>query len=199
MLGLSLMASAQSLVPGNPKAGKAKSSVCAACHGADGNSTNAQFPKLAGQNATYIVKELQDYKSGARKNPIMSVQAKGLSKQDMQDIAVYFASQRIKIGETDPKLVKTGRRVYLGGDIDSGAPACAACHSPTGQGNAAAVYPALRGQHAAYIVAQLKEFASGKRDNSPKKMMSYVASHLDAKQMKAVASYVQGLHAASGG
>lgn len=179
---------------GNIAAGKKKAVACAACHGADGNSQSPQFPKLAGQNANYLIKQLKDFKSGARKNPIMSGMAAGLSEQDMEDVAAYFSSQTMTIGSADPKLVSKGRRLYLGGNAGESTPACAACHNPEGQGNPPAAYPRLSGQYAQYIESQLKAFADGNRDNSPKHMMHYVASHLSDDQIQAVASYLEGLH-----
>jgi cytochrome c553 len=178
---------------GNAAAGQKKAAtVCAACHGADGNSASGQFPKLAGQNAGYIVQQLQDFKSGKRQNPIMSAQAKGLSDQDMQDVAAWFSSQQVHPGEADAGLVKAGETLYRGGDKNAQIPACAACHGPDGAGNAPMKVPALAGQHAEYVISQLQAFASGARKNP---MMDVIAGRLDADQMKAVASYIEGLHA----
>ncbi len=176
---------------GNADAGKAKAAVCAACHGADGNSVNAQFPKLAGQNASYIIQELERFKSGYRKNPIMSGMAAGLSTQDMQNLAAWFSSQKVETGNADPSLVKAGEALYRGGDQASDTPACLACHGPDGAGNDPMKIPALAGQHAEYVVSQLQAFASGTR-SSP--MMNPIASRLTPAQMHAVASYIQGLH-----
>ncbi|HKT31055.1 MAG TPA: c-type cytochrome [Gammaproteobacteria bacterium] len=176
---------------GNAAAGQAKSATCAACHGADGNSVSPQFPKLAGQNADYIVRELQRFKSGERKNPIMQPMAAPLSTQDMEDLAAWFSSQTVQPGEADPNLVKTGAAVYRGGDAESGVPACLACHGPDGAGNGPMLIPALAGQHAAYVVSQLQAFADGSR-KSP--MMDTIAARLTPTQMQAVASYIQGLH-----
>ena len=175
----------------NAAAGQAKSATCAACHGADGNSVSPQFPKLAGQNADYIVRELQRFKSGERKNAIMQPLAAPLSTQDMEDLGAWFSSQTVKPGEADPSLVKAGGAVYRGGDIASGVPACLACHGPDGAGNGPMLIPALAGQHAAYVVNQLQAFADGSR-KSP--MMDTIAARLTPAQMQAVASYIQGLH-----
>ncbi|MGH8401454.1 MAG: c-type cytochrome [Gammaproteobacteria bacterium] len=176
---------------GDAAAGQKKATVCAACHGADGNSASGQFPKLAGQSAGYIVAQLQNFKSGKRQNPIMSGQAMGLSEQDMQDVAAYFSSQELRPGEADAGLVKAGESLYRGGDQSAQIPACAACHGPEGAGNAPMLVPALTGQHAEYVVSQLQAFASGAR-KSP--MMDTIAARLSADQMKAVASYIEGLH-----
>lgn len=176
---------------GDAAAGQKKASTCAACHGADGNSASGQFPKLAGQSADYIVRELQRFKTGERKNPIMAGMAAGLSEQDMQNVAAWFASQSVRPGEADPGLVKAGEALYRGGDKSAQIPACAACHGPDGAGNAPMLAPALSGQHAEYVVSQLQAFASGDR-KSP--MMDTIAARLSAEQMKAVASYIEGLH-----
>ncbi len=179
---------------GNAAAGKTKAAVCAACHGADGNSVNPQFPKLAGQNANYLVEQLQDFKSGKRRNAIMSGMAASLSVQDMQDIAAWFSSQTVQPGEANPSLVTIGQQVYRGGDRESGVPACLACHGPDGVGNPPMKIPQLAGQHAAYVVAQLQAYASGQRTTDPHKMMETIASRLSDAQMQAVASYIEGLH-----
>jgi cytochrome c553 len=176
---------------GDAAAGQAKAATCAACHGADGNSTSPQFPKLAGQNANYIVQELKRFKSGYRKNPIMAGMAASLSEQDMQNLAAWFSSQTVKTGVADPSLVKSGEALYRGGDKDSGVPACMACHGPDGAGNAPMPIPALAGQHADYVVSQLQAFAGGARKSV---MMDPIASRLTSAQMQAVASYIQGLH-----
>lgn len=191
VLGTFAFASNNVAAAGDAAAGQQRAAACAACHGPDGNSASGQFPKLAGQNAGYIVKQLQDFKSGARKNPIMAGMAAGLSEQDMQNVAAWFSSQTVRPGEADPGLVKAGEALYRGGDKSAQVPACAACHGPDGAGNAPMLVPALAGQHAEYVVAQLQAFASGER-KSP--MMDTIAARLSASQMKAVASYIEGLH-----
>ena len=193
--GLSLFALNAS-ADGDAAAGKSKAAVCGACHGADGNSTSAQFPKLAGQNASYIAAQLADFKSGKRENPIMGPQAKGLSDQDMQDVAVYFAAQQRQTGEADPGLVKQGEQLYRNGNKDENVPACLACHSPDGAGNFLMKVPALAGQHAGYVVAQLQAYAAATRTTDPNKMMEGIAARLSPAEMQAVASYIEGLHAA---
>jgi cytochrome c553 len=197
MTALVLGASALALnasAGGSADAGKNKAAVCAACHGADGNSASPAFPKLAGQNASYIAQQLADFKSSKRQNPIMAGQAQGLSEQDMQDVAAYFSSQAIHTGEADPGLVKQGERLFRAGNHDENVPACLACHSPDGVGNPSMKVPALDGQHAAYVVAQLQAYAAGTRTTDPSKMMETIASHLTPAEMQAVASYVEGLH-----
>lgn len=181
------------LVAGDASAGKEKAATCAGCHGADGNSANPIWPKLAGQHAKYLVKQLQDFKAGDRKNATMAPMAAPLSEQDMQDLAAYFSAQQIKLGEADPKLVDAGEKIYRGGNKTSGVSACMACHGPDGAGNPAANFPHLAGQHAAYIENQLKAFRSGERANDYGKMMRNIASKMTDHEIKAVASYIQGL------
>lgn len=190
-------ASAASLVEGNAKAGKAKAGTCAGCHGADGNSASGQFPKLAGQHASYIVEQLKLFKSGKRKNAIMKGMASGLSEQDMKDLAVYFSQQKTTLGVADPKLVERGRELFRGGDAEAGIPACSGCHGPTGMGNPAADYPRISSQQTQYIIAQLTAYRDGKRGNYPKgTIMQGVASKLTDEDIRSLASYVSGLHEA---
>ena len=187
-------ASGQNTPAVSAAAGQTKAATCAACHGADGNSVSPQFPKLAGQNPEYIVEQLENFKSGKRKNAIMQPMAASLSTQDMQDLAAWFSSQTVKPGEADPGLVKAGEALYRGGDSESGVPACLACHGPDGAGNPPMKIPQLAGQHLEYVVAQLQAYASGQRTTDPNKMMETIASRLTPAQMQAVASYIQGLH-----
>jgi cytochrome c553 len=176
---------------GDPAAGKAKAAVCAACHGVDGNSTNPEWPKLAGQGAPYLFKQLTAFKAGKRQNPIMQGQVATLSEQEMRDLAAYFASQQIQVGAANPEAVTLGERLYRGGNADKGIPACMGCHGPAGAGNPAALYPALGGQHAQYVVNQLKAYAEGQRQQL---MMSDIAARMSKKEMEDVASYIQGLY-----
>jgi cytochrome c553 len=181
------------LAAGDPTAGKAKSTTCAACHNADGNSAVAQYPKLAGQSADYLVKQLQEYKSGARVNAIMVGMVAPLSPQDMEDLAAYFSSQQIARGAADPALAPAGEAIFRGGNLTSGVAACSACHGAVGAGNPAAKFPALAGQHAEYVETQLKAFRAMERANDAGQMMRGVAAKLTDPEIKAVASYVQGL------
>ena len=181
------------LAAGDPTAGKAKSAVCAACHNADGNSTVTQYPKLAGQSADYLVKQLQEFKSGARVNAIMVGMVAPLSPQDMEDLAAYFSSQQVARGAADPALAPAGEAMFRGGNLTSGVAACAACHGATGAGNPAAKFPALAGQHAEYVELQLKAFRTMERANDAGQMMRGVAAKMTDPEIKAVASYVQGL------
>lgn len=189
-------ASAQSLVDGDADAGKAKSITCAACHGAEGNSANPLWPNLAGQHAKYIVNQLGAFKEGKRVNALMSSQAMLLSEDDMANLAVYYegltrATQPI----ADPDLLDRGEALYRAGNAETGVAACIACHGPKGVGNAAAQYPSLSGQHAAYTEKTLKDYRSGERQSvAGNNAMNDIASKLTDDEIKALASYVQGLH-----
>ena len=183
-----------SVAAGNAEAGKAKSVSCAACHGADGNSMNPTWPKIAGQSASYIVKQLADFKAKKRNDPLMSFQASALSAQDMDDLGAYFASQTGSQGGADEKLAAAGAKLYRGGNKAKGVAACIACHGPTGAGNPAAKFPKLSGQHAAYVEKAMKDFRAGSRSNDMNKMMQNVAVKMSDKEIKAVASYISGLH-----
>jgi cytochrome c553 len=171
---------------------------CASCHGADGNSAAPQFPSLAGQPADYVVAQLKAFQAGARKNDMMAPMAQGLSEAHMADIAAYFASQAPKGGAADPNLVALGQTLYRAGNAESGVPACMACHGPAGKGMAGAGFPALAGQHAEYVLAQLKAFKDGTRGAGAEGVMAAmgdVAKRLTDEEAAAVANYVQGLKA----
>lgn len=188
-----LFGSVSAFAAGDAAAGKQKAATCAACHGADGNSSNAQYPKLAGQHASYLYKELMNFKHGQRVNAIMQGMVSGLSDQDMQNLAAYFSQQTMKPGVADPKLVAQGETLYRGGDPQRGIPACSGCHGPAGRGNPLARFPRLAGQHAEYLASQLKMFRSMQRHNDPNGMMRGVAANMTDQQIAAVASYIQGL------
>ena len=198
LLVLALTASAVALhaYADDADAGKSKAAVCGACHGMDGNSASPQFPKLAGQNASYIQAQLSNFKSGKRQNAIMQGQAASLSDQDMAAVAAYFSAQKVSIGEAEAGQVKTGEQIYRNGNKDSNVPACLACHGPTGAGNLPMKVPALAGQHSAYVVAQLQNYANGSRTTDPNKMMETIAARLTPAEMQAVAAYIEGLHGA---
>lgn len=193
-LFVALAWSGNAAAAGNKEAGQAKSSTCMACHGMDGNSANPEWPSLAGQHSSYIVKQLKHFKSAERNNPLMMPMAMTLSDQDMEDLAVYFAAQAPRpTGETEPGKLKLGERLYRGGDASRGLPACAGCHGPTGAGIAGALYPRIGGQHATYAAAQLRAYKSGARATDPNGMMRSVATRLAEQEIDAVASYLQGL------
>ncbi|MDQ2695870.1 MAG: cytochrome c4 [Pseudomonadota bacterium] len=178
---------------GDPAAGKDKAAACAACHGADGNSASGQWPKLAGQHADYLVKQLQNFKSGDRVNATMNGMAAPLSDQDIEDLAAYFASQQPTRGEANPELVEVGQQLFRGGNLANGVPACMACHGANGAGNPAAKFPALAGQHAEYTASQLQAFRALQRANDAGQMMRNIAQKMTDQEIQAVASYVQGL------
>lgn len=181
-------------VDGDAEAGKSKIATCTACHAADGNSPLAINPKLAGQNASYLLAQLKHFKSGARENAVMKGMVAPLSEQDMKDIAVYYSEQSIKTGAADEDLVALGESVYRGGDKETGIAACTGCHGPAGKGNPGALYPALAGQHAEYIAAQLYAYRKELRTNPMAETMQSVALHMTDKEIDAVASYIEGLY-----
>ena len=193
LAGLAVGVATSVWADGNVEAGKTKSATCAACHGADGNSVNPEWPKLAGQHPNYIIKELNEYKNDKRANATMSPMAKPLSEQDMADLAAYFSSQAKKLGEADQTKVGLGEQVYKGGNNATGVAACAACHGPTGAGNPAANFPSLNGQHATYVKAQLLNFRSGARANDAGRMMRNVAAKMSDAEIDSVAEYIAGL------
>ena len=183
------------IAEGSVEAGKRKSVTCAACHGADGNSVNPAWPRLAGQNQRYLIEQLEDFKDGNRQDPLMTPQAMMLSAQDIADLAVYYEAQESGHGEADPALVSLGQKIYRAGVVGEAIiPACYACHGPNGHGVAPAGYPALGGQHAAYTEAQLRAFRSGARRTDADQQMRNVAARLSDEEIIAVASYLQGLH-----
>lgn len=178
---------------GNAEAGKAKSVTCAACHGVDGNSAAPNFPKLAGQHADYLYKQLKQYKSGDRKNAVMAGMVAALSEEDMLNLAAYYAAQQPTIGIAAEEQIALGESIYRAGNAASGVSACAACHGPAGVGNPMANFPRLSGQHALYTAEQLKYFRSGTRANDAGSMMRSIAKKMTDAEIEAVSQYVQGL------
>ena len=176
---------------GDPAKGKALSQTCAVCHGVDGNSMNPIWPNLAGQHAAYIVRQLQDFKEGERNNAQMSPMAANLSEEDMQHLAADYASQKAEKGTGKPESLELGEKIYRYVDAEAGIAGCMACHGPAGEGNPAALYPALSSQHAAYTAAQLKMFKAGERGNA---VMQAIAKPMTDAQIEAVSNYIQGLH-----
>jgi cytochrome c553 len=185
---------------GDAAAGKSQTAVCGACHGADGNSMVPTFPKLAGQGEKYLLKQLKDIRDGSRPIPTMAGQLDGKSNQDLADIAAYFASQTSTGGQTKPELMALGEKIYRSGIPDRHVAACTACHSPSGKGNAPAGFPALSGQHAEYIAAQLiayrkgYEDATGRTNDGDTKIMRTTAFGLSDMEIEAVSSYASGLY-----
>ena len=183
--------------PAAPKAkpdlvkGQASYAVCASCHAADGNSGTPVNPKLAQQHPEYLVKQLQEFKSGKRANAVMAGFAAGLSEDDMKNISFWLASQKAKPGfAKDKELVALGERIYRGGVAERGITACAGCHSPNGAG-IPAQYPRLGGQHAEYTASQLTQFRDGIRKNNL--IMTQAAARLNDREIKALADYIAGL------
>jgi len=180
---------------GDPAAGQAKAAACVACHGQGGNSTNPAWPKIAGQHAQYIAKELRDLKAGkARNNALMAPIVAGLDEQDMKDLAAYFATQPMQGGYAIEEYVDLGEKLYRSGNFQSGFAACMSCHGPTGSGNPLGRIPRLSGQHAEYTATQLKAFRSRDRSNDPYGTMRDVAKRMTDEEIRAVSEYVSGLH-----
>lgn len=180
---------------GDAARGAQKVQVCAACHGADGNSTNPDWPKLAGQHAGYIAKQLGDFKAGtARSNAQMTGMVAALTPEDMADIGAYYAGQTSTGGYVSEQMLELGRSIYLGGVKDTKVPACYACHGPTGAGNPLGDIPVVSGQYAKYAAAQLLAFRSGTRSNDPSAMMQGAVRGLSDQEIQAVAEYMAGLH-----
>ncbi len=217
VLGATSFGVANENIKGDAKAGETKSAVCTACHGVGGTGVNPDWPRLAGQGEKYIFKQLTDFKSGARKDPVMAGQVAALSEQDMADLAVYFSQQKPKYdiammpkdAEVAESLLKHGEQLYRGGDLERSITACTACHGPAGRGVSPSAYPALSGQYAKYVTKQLKDFNLGAnihnqastvnvaaltyRDNDNGRMMRDNAGKLTDKDIEALANVIQGL------
>ena len=183
----------------NADAAAIATKVCAACHGADGNSSIPANPNLAGQHASYLLKQLNNFKASAdgkpalRQNAVMNGMAAPLSADEVKALAQYFSKQTLKPAVAkDEKLATEGRTLWRAGDMKKGVPACAGCHGVAGAG-LPAQYPSLAGQHPEYIVAQLQQFRDGVRANDPEGMMRMIAAKMTDKQMAAVAEYAAGL------
>lgn len=179
---------------GNAEAGKTKAAVCIACHMADGNSVNPPWPKLAGQHADYLHKQMAFFKSGARVEPLMAPMVAPLSDEDMADLSAFFSTQTIAQGQADPAQVELGERLYRAGNSQTGVAACSGCHGPAGKGNPGASFPSLHGQHAVYLEKAIKDFRSGTRTTDPNRMMRDIAAKLSDAEIAAVTQYIQGLH-----
>ena len=189
-------------------AGKEKSEACVSCHGDNGNSIVSTFPKLAEQHSSYLIKQLQAFKSGDRKNPMMSAIASGLSEEDMVDIATYYADQKISSNELPilnqtqdddenedknsnskvdiQTIIAQGADLYRNGDLTREVSACIACHGPLGEGNKTAAFPALKSQHADYLIQTLTDFKSGARTSNPDNMMHMIAKKMTDEEIKAL-------------
>jgi cytochrome c553 len=206
LLSLGLVAMSPAMAAGDASAGQSKSAVCAACHGADGNSVNPAWPKIAGQGEKYLLKQLRDVKSGERTIMEMTGIVANLTDQDFQDLAAYYASGTMQLSGAsadDAELLAEGEDLFRGGDIERGVAACIGCHSPTGQGNAPAGFPRLSGQHADYISTQLHAFrtgaddptnASARTNDGDSRIMRDVAGMLSDRQIRALANYIAGVN-----
>lgn len=194
LLAATASANEPAAAPAKPdlaKGGALSSQVCAACHTADGSRGSPANPILAGQHPEYLAKQLAEFKSGKRKNAVMSGMAAPLSEEDMRNVAAFYASKTAKPGFAKNKdTVALGEKIWRGGIADRSIPACAACHGPTGAG-IPAQYPRLAGQHGDYVEAQMVAFRSGTRSNNP--VMAGVAAKMNDKEIKAVSDYVAGL------
>jgi cytochrome c553 len=189
--------------PAKPDLAKAQQivgEVCAACHGADGNSVSPSNPSIAGQHADYLTLQLMHFQSGIRVNAVMQAMVAKLAPEDMRALGLFFAQQKPKPSAAkDPELVAAGQKIFRGGNAGTGVPACAACHSPDGAGIPAR-YPRVGGQYADYTLAQLKAFKAGDRgaDKEGKdvngKVMAQIASRMSEREMQAAAEFASGLH-----
>ncbi len=183
-----------SYAQGDAEAGKAASATCSGCHGADGKALTPDYPNLAGQHASYIAKQLTAYRDGERVNQLMSPMAAALSDQNILDLAAYYAEMTPIKGAAEEDNLTLGQNIYRGGVTGADIASCTGCHGPSGKGNPAAAYPVLSGQNKAYLVAQLKLFRSGERNNDPNEMMRSLAHRLSDAEIDALANYASGLH-----
>ena len=189
------MTASVQVLAGDPAAGESKTATCVACHGSDGNSAVASFPKLAGQGEKYLLKQLKDIQSGARPIVEMTGLLDGLSEADLADMAAYYASKEGSVGQANPDLVAEGEKIYRAGIAAKEVAACTACHGPAGKGVDLASYPALGGQHADYTASSLKKFRSGERNNDGEsRVMRSIAARLSDREIEAVSSYISGLY-----
>ena len=200
---VSLVIASLSLAAGNADSGKSKAATCAACHGSDGNSPAPAFPKIAGLGEKYLLKQLLDIKSGARSVPEMTGMLDGFNEQDLADLAAHYDAQPLQLSGAKETKLELGERVYRGGNVATGVPACIGCHSPSGNGNTPAGYPALGGQFPTYIAKQLRAFrtaahdaedASGRSNDGDAAVMRGVAARMTDQEIDAVANFIGGLN-----
>jgi cytochrome c553 len=177
-----------------PDAATIAATVCVACHGPDGNSLIPMFPKIAGLQPSYVVKQLRDFQAGRRRSDVMAPVLAGIKPQDIAPLAAHFATFKLQPAPAaDKKTADLGKLIYFDGNEDTGVPACVGCHQPAGAGHL--IYPRIGGQHAAYLKQQLKNFAAGERANDPNRFMRVVAQRMSDEEMDAVAAYLSGLDA----
>jgi cytochrome c553 len=188
---ISISAYTYAYASANPSAGQEKSAVCQGCHGPDGNSFSPEWPNLASQNTVYLVKQIQDFQSGARKDPTMSQMVVGLTQKDIADITGYFSRQSVNADVTANSAA--GKKLYEGGNRYSRTPACASCHGPNGVGNGPGGIPRIAGQKSGYIAKALRDFRSGIRTNDRGDMMQAIAAKLTDKEIDAVAAFMAGM------
>ncbi|QJD31252.1 c-type cytochrome [Methylococcus geothermalis] len=174
---------------GNPAAGKKKAETCSGCHGEDGNSNAPIFPKLAGQHVAYLSKQLHEFRSQSRGESTMAAIAEPLSDEDIADLSAWFAKGTVHVEEEEGDY-SAGERLYRGGNLAKGIPACSACHGPHGEGSGEAGFPALRGQYSAYVAKALREFKAGERRNDRNQMMRDIAAKLSDEDIGAVSDFV---------
>jgi cytochrome c553 len=206
-----LLSSASSLLYADTEAdieaGEAKAAACVSCHGDKGNSMVSTFPKLAQQDESYLQKQLHAFKNGARKNPMMESIAKSLSDKEIANIAAYYMAQKISSNDLPvahdddddkppvdkaamEKLIAEGRNLYRNGDLPHEVSACIACHGPLGEGNEPAAFPALRSQHADYLIKTLTDFKLGLRSNNPENMMHMITKKMSIEEIQAVSYHI---------
>jgi len=194
LLAISLVSSPALAQPGSAESGQGKVAVCLACHGQSGNdSLLPNVPKLGGQGEKYLLKQLQEIKSGIRAAPLMTGMLNAMNEQDLADIAAYYASLDAPQGAADPEKLALGEKLWRAGHAGIGVPACSACHAPNGLGNDEAGYPALSGQDVIYTETQLRAFRAGERNNDEAEVMRTISARLNDAEIAALASYAAGL------
>lgn len=172
-----------------------KAKLCIACHGPEGNSSNPEWPNIAGQHASWMLKQLHDFKEGKTRNaPTMSAIVNTLTEDDMVQLSEYYSKLPVAENTTPQRYLKRGEELYRGGDFDKHITACIACHGPRGTGNAEAGFPLLSGQHAPYLILQLQAFKNKTRHNDLNAIMQDISSRMEKEDMEAVAWYIQGLY-----
>ncbi len=184
---------------GDPEAGEEKAAPCAACHGIDGNSTVSIWPKLAGQHQDYATRQSILIREQKRNVPEMYATVANLSDQDLADISAFYEQQRLEPGVADEDLVELGQKIYQAGNHESGVPACAACHGPSGDGIPGAHFPVVRAQHTDYTVSRLEAYRAGEHhgEYDPySQIMVAAARNLTDEEIQAVSSFIEGLHRA---
>lgn len=196
MMLLLAFAPLMAVAVGDPEAGEQKSAICAACHGVDGNSVVSIWPKISGQHADYAARQTRMIRDQQREVPEMYPMVMNLSDQDIADISAFYALQSLEPGVADEALVDLGRRIYMDGNHESGVPACAACHGPSGEGIPGAYYPVVRAQHADYTADRLQRYRAGETngDDPFSLMMVGVSARLTDEEIEAVSSFIEGLH-----